>query len=88
METVFFDVKQSPRSTGVMRLSRRQVQILTLIADGCSGKEIARMLSVSPRTVESHVQRLFDRHGVRNRAGLVAKWMEEAVPDSRATSRD
>lgn len=81
-----FDVKrQSARSTNMMGLSGRQVQILTLISEGYSGKEIARILGVSPRTVESHIQRLFDRHGVRNRAGLVAKWMKEAVLDTRAT---
>lgn len=88
MKVMIFEAKrQGPRSTGVMGLSGRQVQILTLISEGYSGKEIARTLSVSPRTVESHVQRLFDRHGVRNRAGLVAKWMEEAVLDTR-TFRD
>ncbi|MFB7501564.1 response regulator transcription factor [Streptomyces sp. NPDC056161] len=62
-----------------MRLSRRQTQIVELIADCYSGKEIARTLNVSPKTVESHVQRLFDRCGVRNRAGLVAKWMTKAA---------
>ncbi|GFH37354.1 hypothetical protein SCWH03_35920 [Streptomyces pacificus] len=52
---------------------------MALIADGYSGKEIARTLNVSPKTVESHVQRLFDRYGVRSRAGLVARWMTEAA---------
>ncbi|PRX51365.1 regulatory LuxR family protein [Prauserella shujinwangii] len=56
-------------------LSPRQVQILTLVAAGLSNKEIARKLRISPKTVESHLQRLYDRHGVRRRAALVAQWM-------------
>ncbi|CAM5509791.1 helix-turn-helix transcriptional regulator [Streptomyces afghaniensis] len=58
-----------------MRLSRRQAEIVALIAEGYSGKEIARILRMSPKTVESHMQRLFDRYGVRSRAAIVAKWL-------------
>lgn len=60
----------------VMRLSKRQEQIIELVAEGYSGKEVARLLGMSPKTVESHLQRVFDRCGVRSRAGVVARWMQ------------
>lgn len=59
----------------VMQLSRRQEQIIELVAEGYSGKEVARALGMSPKTVDTHIQRIFDRYGVRNRAGVVARWM-------------
>jgi DNA-binding NarL/FixJ family response regulator len=60
-----------------MRLSSRHAQIVGMLADGLSDKEIARALGMSPRTVGSHLQRLYQRHGVRNRAALVARWVGE-----------
>ncbi|MGH3917373.1 MAG: response regulator transcription factor [Pseudonocardiaceae bacterium] len=58
-----------------MTLSHRQTEIVSLVADGLSSKEIARKLVISPKTVESHLQRLFDRYRVRTRAALVARWV-------------
>jgi DNA-binding NarL/FixJ family response regulator len=60
-----------------MKTSLRQSQILSLVADGYSAKEIGTRLDVSPRTVETHLQRLYTRHGVRNRVALIAKWLQE-----------
>jgi DNA-binding CsgD family transcriptional regulator len=61
----------------MMRLSTRQIEILTLIADGHRDKQIAQHLGLSVRTVDSHLQRLYDRYGVRSRAGIVARWLLE-----------
>ncbi|MFI1018380.1 response regulator transcription factor [Streptomyces sp. NPDC020965] len=58
-----------------MDLSPRQAQILSLIAEGCCDKEIARRLGVSARTVDSHLQRLYSRYQVHTRASMVAKWL-------------
>ncbi|MFI9154612.1 LuxR C-terminal-related transcriptional regulator [Streptomyces sp. NPDC053367] len=58
-----------------MDVSVRQRQILSLIAEGCSDKEIARRLGVSARTVDSHLQRLYLRYQVHTRAAMVAKWL-------------
>ncbi|AXI80090.1 response regulator transcription factor [Peterkaempfera bronchialis] len=60
-----------------MHLSPKQQQIFSLIVEGCCSKEIAKRLQMSDRTVESHLQRLYDKHGVHNRAALVAKWLIE-----------
>jgi LuxR family maltose regulon positive regulatory protein/two-component system response regulator NreC len=64
-----------------VHLSPKQQQIFSLIIAGHANKEIARRLDMSSRTVESHLQRLYDRHGVHSRAALVAKWLlEGGVP--------
>ncbi|MFD3643505.1 MULTISPECIES: response regulator transcription factor [Streptomyces] len=60
-----------------MHLSTRQIEILSLIAKGHRDKEIAKHLGMSVRTVDSHLQRLYDRYGVRSRAAIVAKWLLE-----------
>jgi DNA-binding CsgD family transcriptional regulator len=65
-----------------MRTSPRQHLILSLVADGYSAKEIGTRLDVSRRTVETHLQRLYARHGVRNRTALIAKWLRESEGDT------
>ena len=60
-----------------MKLSSRQREIVALIADGLSTKEISRKLELSPKTVDAHLQRVYDRNGIRNRAAIVAKWIRE-----------
>ena len=52
-------------------LTQRQREILQLIAEGCTTKEIAQRLEVSVKTVETHRQRLMDRLGIRDVPGLV-----------------
>ena len=42
-----------------LQVTPRQAEILTLIATGLSDKQIASRLGVSPRTVQSHVDRLY-----------------------------
>jgi DNA-binding NarL/FixJ family response regulator len=53
------------------RLSPRQREILQLIAEGHSTKEIAFRLSLSAKTVETHRSQLMERLDIRDVAGLV-----------------
>lgn len=48
-------------------LSERQMEVLTLLADGCSYEEIGAKLFISLNTVKFHVRSIFIRLGVRNR---------------------
>jgi DNA-binding NarL/FixJ family response regulator len=48
-------------------LSERQMEVLMLLADGCSYDEIATRLFISLNTVKFHVRSIFVRLGVRNR---------------------
>lgn len=58
-----------------MRLSPRQEQILELVAQGCSDKEIARRLNMSARTVGTHLSRLYARYQVHSRSAVIAMWI-------------
>ncbi|HEX3328617.1 MAG TPA: response regulator transcription factor [Gaiellales bacterium] len=51
-------------------LTGRESQILALIADGHTSREIAGMLVISPRTVERHRENLRHKLGLRNRVDL------------------
>ena len=57
-------------------LTTRQQEVLSLIAAGRSNREIAEQLTLSQRTVERHVENIFDRIGVNNRAEAV-RWALE-----------
>lgn len=51
-------------------LTARQLQILRLVAEGRTNKEIARVLEISPKTVEFHRGQLMQRLGLHDVAGL------------------
>jgi DNA-binding CsgD family transcriptional regulator len=57
----------------VTRLTKREIQVLLLVAKGWSTKEIARALEITPRTVEGHVEHARLKSGSHNRAQLVAQ---------------
>ena len=59
------------RPTPRPRLTKRQIQILQLIADGLQTKEIAARLVISPKSVEFHRTRLYAAIGVTNVVGAV-----------------
>lgn len=52
-------------------LSERELEVLQQIADGRSSKEIAPLLGISPRTVDTHRQNVMDKLGIHSLAGLV-----------------
>lgn len=52
-------------------LTTRQREILRLLADGRSAKEIAKALDISSRTVEFHKYRMMDALGIKNSAELI-----------------
>ncbi|HUI24686.1 MAG TPA: response regulator transcription factor [Candidatus Kryptonia bacterium] len=57
--------------TAVEDLTLREVEVLQLIAEGYSNKEIAQQLTVSVKTVETHRARLMNKLDIHETAGLV-----------------
>jgi len=60
-------------------LTPRQVDVLRLVADGLSNKEIGERLGISPRTAEHHVQDIYTRLGVSSRAPAALFAMEHRL---------
>ena len=61
----------SPAAPADDGLTPRQREILQLVAEGKSSKEVAHLLDISLKTVESHRAQISDRLGIRDLAGLV-----------------
>lgn len=55
-------------------LSARQLEVAELVAQGLTNAVIAERLEISPRTVSSHLDHIYDRLGLRSRAAL-ASWL-------------
>ena len=63
-------------------LSAREREVLTLIAEGLTGKAIAEQLGLSPNTVERHRTNIMNKLGLHNRAQLVRFAIHERLIDS------
>jgi DNA-binding NarL/FixJ family response regulator len=62
------------RVEGPAGLTRREIEVLRLLARGCSNKAVAARLVISPRTVGTHIEHIYAKLGVSTRAeaGLFA----------------
>ncbi len=56
-----------PLPPGPYRLTRRELQVMHLIADGCANKDIAVHLGIAVHTVKTHVHNLLLKLGLRSR---------------------
>ena len=65
-----------PRPAG---LSDREVEVLRLVAQGLSNRELARRLYISRRTAEHHVQHIYGKIGVSSRASAALFAMEHGL---------
>jgi two-component system nitrate/nitrite response regulator NarL len=62
-------------------LTPREDQILRLTADGMSAPDIARQLHLGATTVKTHLQRVYEKLGVSDRAAAVAEAMRRGILD-------
>jgi DNA-binding NarL/FixJ family response regulator len=67
---------QRPRTAdeALAGLTEREHEILRLMAEGLTDREIGAALTISPRTVETHVSNVLHKLGVRNRAGAAQRY--------------
>ena len=53
-------------------LSKREREILQKVADGATTRQVASDLGISPHTVKTHLERIFEKLGAKDRAQAVA----------------
>ncbi|MQY66033.1 MAG: hypothetical protein GH147_06075 [Clostridia bacterium] len=54
-------------------LTKREVKVLKLVASGKTNKEIAKKLFISEKTVKNHLNHIYRKLGVKNRAQAVVE---------------
>jgi DNA-binding CsgD family transcriptional regulator len=65
----------------IRALTVREQEVLALVADGRTNRDIGTALFIEPRTVEKHVEHIRTKLGARSRADAAAKWARGvAVP--------
>lgn len=67
------DMEAAARELARMDLSRRELEVLELMAEGLSNQEIAEKLFVSLNTIKTHTSRLFEKMDVKRRTQAVEK---------------
>lgn len=73
------DVKQSIDDHNQLLLTRREVEVLKLIAEGLTNQEIADKLFISASTVDTHRKNLISKLNVKNTAALVRTAVENKI---------
>ena len=72
--------------TGIDSLTERELQVVRLVVDRKTNREIAAELFLSQKTVETHLRNIFRKIDVSTRVEL-ARVVERADPVARATTR-
>lgn len=73
-----------PQETDLFGLSQREAQIMGWVRGGKTNYEIGKILDISAFTVKNHLQRIFKKLDVSNRAQAVEKCRQPAVPAQQA----
>ncbi len=71
LDALISNAGQKPSEYSLEALSGREREVLQLLADGATSKEIGRALGVAAKTVENHRGRILDKLGVANTAAAV-----------------
>ncbi len=71
-------VKNKPKPSQI-KLSDREIEVIKLLSDGQSSKEIANKLFISPRTVESHKANILEKLELKNNIEIVKFAIKEGI---------
>jgi NarL family two-component system response regulator LiaR len=66
-------------------LTEREVEVLKLVAEGKSNKEIAEELKISPNTVRTHINRIFKKLHLANRVEATLYALSQGVSSLKET---
>jgi DNA-binding NarL/FixJ family response regulator len=77
----FKQVARADRSAGpTPRLTERELEVLRLVAQGMSNREIGRQLFISENTVKNHVRNMLEKLHLRSRLEAVMYAIDERWP--------
>jgi NarL family two-component system response regulator YdfI len=68
-----------PRPVAAGSLSEREQEVLALLAEGASNKEVSLRLQITERTVKAHVTSIFNKLGVNSRTEAVAVALRQGL---------
>ena len=71
-KTFFEEARKGEAQSDSTPLSKREREILQRVADGATTKHVATDLGISPHTVKTHLERIFEKLGANDRAQAVA----------------
>jgi DNA-binding NarL/FixJ family response regulator len=80
-ELMQFYKERPEKRDELTRLTQRQREVLQLLAEGRSAKEIATILNISPRTVEFHKYRIIDELGLKTSSDLIHYAIKHGITD-------
>ena len=73
------DKPPAPKKESVNPLSARELEVLTMVADGARNKEIAHKLNITERTVKAHLSHIFNKLDVDSRAAAVGTAVKTGI---------
>lgn len=76
------DLAREPQARPQQALTRRERQVLDLVAQGLTNREIAEHLTIALSTVQTHCTNIMNKLGLRNRAELIRYGVERGLLDS------
>ncbi len=84
------DKKDIQQQDQAFNLSKREMEVLQLVSEGTTNKEVADALFISENTVKGHLSRILEKMNARNRQQAVAMAMEKGLisPSSRSEGKD
>ena len=73
------EIEEEQLKARLEALTKRETEVLLLVADGLTNREIGERLSISPRTVETHRERVMGKLRIRTVAGLTRFVVEHGL---------
>ncbi len=86
IELVRADLARSRRNEPPGGLSRRELDVLRLVADGLTTREVAARLFISAKTADHHIQHIYTKTGLSNRAAATRWAIEHGVVSDDPTA--